>query len=60
VRTIAIANVVWVVASMAMLALGTPAFSTRGIVLIEAVADVVALLAIAQFIAYRRMARANS
>jgi uncharacterized membrane protein YcfT len=54
----AIVNAIWVVASAAMLLLGTPAFSTRGIVLIEAVADVVALLAIAQFVAYRRMADA--
>ncbi len=56
VRAIAIANVIWVVASVGMLALGAPAFSTRGIVLIEAVTAVVALLAAVQFVAYRRMA----
>lgn len=60
VRTIAIANVIWVVASIAMLAIGTPAFSTRGIVLVEAVTVVVGLLAVAQFIGYRRMAAVNS
>jgi hypothetical protein len=56
VRTIAIANVIWVVASSAMLALGTPAFSTRGIMLIEAVTAVVTLLAAVEFVAYRRAA----
>jgi hypothetical protein len=56
VRNIAIANVIWVVACIAMLALGTPAFSTRGIVLVEIVTLVVALLAAVQFIALRRMA----
>ena len=60
VRSIVIANVIWVLASIAMLAIGTPAFSTRGIVLVEAVTVVVALLAVAQFLAYRRMADASS
>jgi hypothetical protein len=56
VRTIAGANVVWVIASLAMLELGTPAFSTSGRILVACVTAMVALFAAIQFLAYRRMA----
>jgi hypothetical protein len=56
VRAIAVANVIWVIASLAALELGTPAFSTSGRVLVACVTAIVALFAAIQFLAYRLMA----
>src|SRR5262245_28232531 len=56
VRTIAVANVIWVIASLAALDLGTPAFSTSGRILVAGVTAIVALIAALQFLAYRRIA----
>jgi hypothetical protein len=56
VRTMAIANVIWVVISVAMLELGTPAFSRAGAWLVGIVAALFALVAVAEFAAQRSIA----
>lgn len=56
----AIGNVVWVIVSIALLVEGTPAFSTGGKWAVAVAADIVALIAVAQFVALRRMGRADT
>ena len=53
VRSIAVANALWVIASLALVE--TPLLSTGGKIVVMLKAAIVALLAIAQFRAYRRM-----
>lgn len=53
-------NISWVVGSIALLVIGTPAFSTGGRWAVAVAADVGAMIALAQFIALRRMGRASA
>lgn len=56
----AILNTVWVIGSITMLVSGTPAFSTGGKWAVALVADIVGIIAVLQFVALRRIPRANA
>jgi hypothetical protein len=53
--TVAVVNILWVIGSAAIILGGTPALSTLGTWGVALVADVVALLALAQLYAFRRL-----